>query len=43
MWGFLICISVIFTHQHHLFDVVTGVALAWVTIKLVYLRRLRVT
>lgn len=43
LWGFLICISVIFTHQHHLFDVVIGVALAWVTIKLVYLRRLRVT
>jgi len=38
LWVILISFSVVLTHQHHIFDVITGFLLAWLTIKFVYLR-----
>ena len=38
LWVILISLSVILTHQHHLFDIVTGFVLAWTTLKFVYLK-----
>tara|TARA_Y100001933_G_C18998031_1_gene563368 strand:- start:1682 stop:2296 length:615 start_codon:yes stop_codon:yes gene_type:complete len=38
VWILLICASVVLVHQHHLFDVFTGLILAYVAIKLVYRR-----
>ena len=36
VWLVLISASVVFVHQHHLFDIVTGFILALVIYKLVY-------
>jgi len=36
VWILLICFSVVLVHQHHLFDVLTGFILAFITIKIVY-------
>ena len=38
IWILLICASVVLVHQHHLFDVLTGLVLAYFAIKLVYRR-----
>jgi membrane-associated phospholipid phosphatase len=38
LWILLICASVVLVHQHHLFDVLTGLILAYVAIKFVYRR-----
>ena len=38
IWILLICASVVLVHQHHLFDVLTGLILAYFAIKLVYRR-----
>jgi len=38
LWVILISLSVILTHQHHLFDIATGFVLAWITLKFVYLK-----
>ena len=37
-WVFLICCSVVFVHQHHLFDIFTGLILSFIVIKYVYRR-----
>jgi len=37
-WVFLICCSVVLVHQHHLFDILTGLLLSYVVIKFVYRR-----
>ena len=36
LWLVLISASVVFVHQHHLFDIVTGFVLALVIYRLVY-------
>ena len=38
LWVIMIALSVILTHQHHLFDIATGFVLAWITLKCVYLK-----
>ena len=38
LWVMAISLSVILTHQHHLFDIATGFVLAWITLKFVYLK-----
>jgi len=38
LWVMMISLSVILTHQHHLFDIATGFVLAWITLKFVYLK-----
>jgi len=38
IWILLICCSVVLVHQHHLFDVITGLTLAYGVVKLVYRR-----
>jgi len=38
LWVFIISLSVILVHQHHLFDIATGFVLAWITLKFVYLK-----
>ena len=38
VWLVLISVSVVFVHQHHLFDIVTGFILALILYKLIYLR-----
>jgi membrane-associated phospholipid phosphatase len=35
-WAILICLSTVLTHQHHMIDIVAGLALSWITIKLIY-------
>lgn len=35
-WIVLICCSVILVHQHHLFDILTGLLLAYLVVKLIY-------
>lgn len=35
-WIILICCSVVLVHQHHLFDILTGLLLSYVVIKLIY-------
>lgn len=42
IWIVLICCSVILVHQHHLFDIITGLLLAYFVIKLVYRRMIPV-
>ena len=37
-WILLICCSVVLVHQHHIFDVITGLILAYGVVKLVYRR-----
>ena len=37
-WVFLICCSVVLVHQHHLFDIFTGLILSLIVIKYVYRR-----
>lgn len=37
-WVFLICCSVVLVHQHHLFDIFTGMTLSFIVIKYVYRR-----
>ena len=37
-WVFLIGCSVVFVHQHHLFDIFTGLILSFIVIKYVYRR-----
>jgi membrane-associated phospholipid phosphatase len=37
-WIVLICCSVVLVHQHHVFDVITGLLLAYGVIKLIYRR-----
>ena len=37
-WVFLICCSVVLVHQHHLFDIFTGLILSFIVIKYVYRR-----
>jgi membrane-associated phospholipid phosphatase len=34
-WGVLIAASILFTHQHHLLDALTGYLLAFVLVRLV--------
>jgi membrane-associated phospholipid phosphatase len=38
LWVMVISLSVILTHQHHLFDIATGFVLAWITLKFIYLK-----
>ena len=38
LWVIMISLSVILTHQHHLFDIATGFVLAWIALKFVYLK-----
>ena len=38
IWFGLICLSVIFTHQHHLIDIVGGFILSEICFRIVYLR-----
>ena len=38
IWIVLICCSVILVHQHHLFDIFTGLILSFIVIKYVYRR-----
>ncbi|MDA1382476.1 MAG: phosphatase PAP2 family protein [Bacteroidetes bacterium] len=38
LWVIVISLSVILTHQHHLFDIATGFVLAWITLKFIYLK-----
>jgi membrane-associated phospholipid phosphatase len=38
LWVMMISLSVILTHQHHLFDIATGFVLAWITLKFIYLK-----
>ena len=38
LWLMMISLSVILTHQHHLFDIATGFVLAWITLKCIYLK-----
>ncbi|MDE0917959.1 MAG: phosphatase PAP2 family protein [Flavobacteriales bacterium] len=38
LWVTMISLSVILTHQHHLFDIATGFVLAWITLKFIYLK-----
>ena len=38
LWILLICASVVLVHQHHLFDVLTGLILAYFAIQFVYRR-----
>ena len=38
LWLMMSSLSVILTHQHHLFDIATGFVLAWITLKFVYLK-----
>lgn len=38
LWVIMIALSVILTHQHHLFDIATGFVLAWITLKCIYLK-----
>jgi membrane-associated phospholipid phosphatase len=40
-WGAAIALSTLLTHQHHLFDVLTGLILGWGAHLLVYRRQLR--
>lgn len=40
-WAVLIAASVVLVHQHHVFDIVTGLMLAGVCFKFVYLKRMR--
>ena len=35
-WIILICFSVVLVHQHHLFDVMTGLLLSLIVIKFIY-------
>ena len=41
-WIVLICCSVVLVHQHHIFDVITGLLLAYGVIKLIYRRMIPV-
>ena len=36
LWITLICFSVVLVHQHHLFDVITGLLLSLIVIKFIY-------
>ena len=38
VWLVLIGFSVVLVHQHHLFDILTGLILAWLVVKIVYRR-----
>ena len=38
LWGILLCISVLLTHQHHILDVISGLLLGYLGWRLVYLR-----
>jgi membrane-associated phospholipid phosphatase len=38
VWLVLIVFSVVLVHQHHLFDILTGLILAWLVVKIVYRR-----
>lgn len=38
LWILMICASVVLVHQHHLFDILTGLILAYLAIKIVYRR-----
>jgi membrane-associated phospholipid phosphatase len=38
VWILMICASVVLVHQHHLFDIFTGLILAYLAIKTVYRR-----
>lgn len=38
IWFLLVCVSVILVHQHHFFDVISGITLGWVVYKSVYLK-----
>jgi len=38
IWFVMVCASVILVHQHHLFDIASGFALAWIVYKKVYLK-----
>ena len=40
IWLILICSSVVFVHQHHLFDIVSGALLAAVLFKCIYLKQI---
>lgn len=42
IWILLICCSVVLVHQHHIFDVITGLLLAYGVIKLIYRRMIPV-
>ena len=42
IWILLICCSVVLVHQHHIFDVITGLVLAYGVIKLIYRRMIPV-
>jgi membrane-associated phospholipid phosphatase len=43
IWILLICCSVVLVHQHHIFDVITGLLLAYGVIKLIYRRMIPIT
>ena len=38
VWITLICCSVVLVHQHHLFDIFTGLVLSFIVIKYIYKR-----
>lgn len=38
IWNVAICVSVILIRQHHMIDVITGLALAWVGLDWIYFR-----
>jgi len=35
LWGMLMCLSVLFTHQHHLLDIVSGMLLSYLLFKFI--------
>ena len=37
-WLLLVCISVVLVHQHHIFDILCGIALGWTIYKLIFIR-----
>ncbi|PCJ80958.1 MAG: hypothetical protein COA49_06535 [Bacteroidetes bacterium] len=37
-WLILISFSVVLVHQHHIFDIITGYILSWLTIHFIYLK-----
>lgn len=43
IWILLICCSVVLVHQHHIFDVITGLFLAYGVIKLIYRKMIPTT